>query len=124
VGRRRRAPPRAPRRHAGRRRGGDGLSEWFSFAGAALLTAATIPQVVKLLRTRSAGDFSYGFAVLNFVGIAMLGLRSLQIGEWGFVFVNATTAAFWALVLGMKLATGDRAGLGAGSTTLLAARDR
>lgn len=70
-----------------------------------LLTAATLPQVVKLLRTRSARDFSWAFAALNFAGISLIGARSLVIQEWAFVAVNSLTAAFWLLVFGMKAAT-------------------
>ncbi|MEA3200523.1 MAG: hypothetical protein QOE90_1951 [Thermoplasmata archaeon] len=38
----------------------------------------------------------------SYAGIALLGLRSAQIGEWGFVAVNAFTAAFWTTVALVK----------------------
>lgn len=33
--------------------------------GALILTVATAPQVVRLVRSRSAGDFSWGYIALN-----------------------------------------------------------
>lgn len=84
------------------------MSEWLATGGAVLLTAATLPQVVKLFRTRSARDFAWGFTLLNFAGISLIGLRSYEIQEWAFVAVNSFTATFWLLVFAMKFATGER----------------
>lgn len=79
------------------------MSEAFSYAGAALLFLATLPQAAKLLRTRKADDLAWSFIVLNMVGITLLGLRSLEIRETAFVLLNASTALFWGLVAAVKL---------------------
>lgn len=78
------------------------MSAWWSYAGAALLVAATLPQAARLLRMRRADEMTWGFVALNAAGITLLGLRSAQIGEWDFVVVNAFTAAFWATVALVK----------------------
>ena len=91
-----RAPPRRPR-------GGGRLSEALSYAGAALLFLATLPQAAKLLRTRRADDLAWSFVLLNFVGITLLGLRSVEIRETAFVLLNASTALFWLLAAAVKL---------------------
>lgn len=83
------------------------MSAWWAYAGAALLVAATVPQAVRLVRTRRADDLAWSFVGLNVVGIALLGARSAQIGEWGFVAVNASTTAFWLLAASVK-ARGER----------------
>lgn len=70
--------------------------------GALLLVAATLPQAVQLLRTREAGDFGWAFTTLNFLGLALLSVRSLIIEEWAFVAINTITTLFWGLVLVVK----------------------
>lgn len=76
---------------------------WIAFAGASLLGAATLPQAVRLLRTRRAGDFGWAFTVLNFVGLALLATRSWIIEEWAFLAINVLTTTFWGLVAVVKL---------------------
>jgi uncharacterized protein with PQ loop repeat len=73
--------------------------------GACLLAAATLPQAVRLLRTREADDFSWAFSTLNFAGLALLAVRSFVIEEWAFLAVNTVTTLFWGLVLLVKLDT-------------------
>lgn len=72
-------------------------------AGASLLGAATLPQTLKLLRTRRAGDFSWTFTALNFLGLALLATRSWIIEEWAFLAINLLTTTFWGLVLAVKI---------------------
>jgi uncharacterized protein with PQ loop repeat len=72
--------------------------------GACLLAAATLPQAVRLVRTREADDFSWAFGALNFAGLALLAARSFVIEEWAFVAINTITTLFWGLVLLVKLA--------------------
>lgn len=86
------------------------MSEWIAYAGGALLTAATLPQVVHLARTRDATSFAWSFVLMNAVGIALLAWRSWEIGERAFLALNVTTALFWAFVAALKLrATATRA---------------
>lgn len=67
-----------------------------------MLTAATIPQAWRLLRTRDASAFAWGFVLLNTIGIVLLAWRSWEIAETGFLALNVATAAFWALVASLK----------------------
>lgn len=78
---------------------------WIAIAGASMVGAATLPQAVKLLRTRQAGDFGWAFSVLNVLGLALLAVRSWMIEEWAFLAINAVATAFWGLVLTIKLGT-------------------
>ena len=79
------------------------MSEWVAYAGGALLTAATVPQAWRLVRTRDASGFAWGFVAMNVAGILLLAYRSWEIGERAFLILNLTTAAFWALVAALKL---------------------
>lgn len=76
---------------------------WIAITGASLLGAATLPQAVRLLRTREAGDFGWTFTLLNVLGLALLTTRSWIIEEWAFVAINAVTTTFWGLVAVVKL---------------------
>ena len=79
------------------------MSATWSLVGALLLLAATAPQVVRLVRTRRADDFSLGFAALNVAGLVFLSLRSWEIGEGWFLTLNLTTASFWLAIVLVKL---------------------
>lgn len=72
--------------------------------GALLLGTATLPQAVRLLRTRRADDFGWTFSTLNAAGLALLAARSWVIEEWAFLAINTVTTLFWLLVLAVKLA--------------------
>lgn len=71
--------------------------------GALLLGAATLPQAVRLLRTRRAHDFGWTFSMLNAAGLALLAARSWIIEAWAFLAINTLTTLFWLLVLAVKL---------------------
>jgi MtN3 and saliva related transmembrane protein len=81
------------------------VSALLAYIGGAMLTAAILPQVVKLWRTRDASSFAWGFVALNAIGIALLAWRSYEIGERAFLILNVTTALFWAFVAVVKLAS-------------------
>lgn len=78
------------------------MSALVGLAGALLLAAATVPQVAKLLRDRRADDFHYGFITLHLVGLALLAMRSAELGEWAFFGINLLGACFWLFVFALK----------------------
>lgn len=78
------------------------MSEAWSIAGGALLAVATVPQAVRLVKTRDVENITWAFAVLTLVGLVLLCIRSVEIREWAFVAINAFTACFWALVVALK----------------------
>lgn len=78
------------------------MSEALAYAGALLLLVATLPQAVRLLRTRRADDLAWSFVLLNAAGIALLALRSQEIGETAFLALNVGTALFWLLAALVK----------------------
>ena len=78
------------------------MSEILAYIGGAMLAAATLPQVVRLWRTRDAGAFAWGFVLLNAIGITLLAMRSWEIGERAFLLLNLTTASFWVFVALLK----------------------
>lgn len=80
------------------------MTEALAYVGGGLLVLAAAPQTVELVRRRSAVGLHGGFVILNLAGIALLALRSWEIGERAFLAVNLVTGGFWALALGLKVA--------------------
>jgi uncharacterized protein with PQ loop repeat len=81
------------------------MSEIWALAGATFLSLATLPQLVRLVRTRRAHDFATTFALLNLLGVLFLAARSAEIGETAFLAVNLLSALFWAVLLAFKALT-------------------
>ncbi|MHB8585719.1 MAG: PQ-loop domain-containing transporter [Thermoplasmatota archaeon] len=78
------------------------MSDALAYLGAALLTAATIPQAVRLVRRRSATDFGWPFVAMNAGGLVFLVARSLELAEIPFVIVNLVGLTFWLGVAALK----------------------
>ena len=78
------------------------MSETLGSAGAVLLGAATLPQAIRLARTRSAREFHAAFAALNLAGLVLLAIRSAGLGERSFLAINLVGAAFWLAILVVK----------------------
>jgi hypothetical protein len=57
---------------------------------------------MRLARERRADEFRWSFIALNALGIALLALRSAELGEAGFLAVNVLTAGFWAFAGAIK----------------------
>lgn len=79
------------------------MGEAWSIAGGILLAVATVPQAVRLVKTREVGNITWPFAVLTLLGLLLLLVRSLEIREWAFVAINGFTACFWFLVVALKV---------------------
>lgn len=79
------------------------MSTVAAYAGAGLLGAATLPQFVRLARTRSVDDMTWAFVLLNFLGLTLLAIRSAAIREWAFLGINTLTATFWGAAFAVKL---------------------
>lgn len=88
-----------------------------AYLGAVLLGAATLPQFVRLLRTRSVDDLTWSFILLNFLGLSLLAARSAVIREWAFLAVNLLTATFWGSALAVKVHVESRPGTAPGSSS-------
>lgn len=90
-----------------------------SAAGAVLLAVATVPQFVRLARTRDAASLSAWFIGLNAAGLLLLTWRSAQLGDAAFLGINLLGAAFWAWTGWLKFRTRGTPG---GSPTHQSAR--
>ena len=68
----------------------------------ALTTSSSIPQAVKIFRTKSAKDVSAAFFILMSVGMAMWLAYGLFRSDIAIVLWNAVSLAFCLSILGLK----------------------
>jgi MtN3 and saliva related transmembrane protein len=71
-----------------------------------LTTAAYLPQVVKVWRSRSAGDISLQMYILMVTGAALWAIYGALQGDWPIIVANVVSLLFTATILGFKLRCG------------------
>jgi MtN3 and saliva related transmembrane protein len=76
------------------------------FIAGVLTTAAFIPQVVKVWKTRSARDISLGMYAILVSGIVLWLVYGLLLGSWPIILANILTLVLAVAILVMKLRFG------------------
>ncbi len=71
-----------------------------------LTTAAYLPQVVKVWRSRSAGDISLQMYILMVTGASLWVVYGLLLVQWPVIIANGVSLLFTAVILGFKLRYG------------------
>jgi len=71
-----------------------------------LTTAAYLPQVVKVWRSRSAGDISLQMYVLMVTGATLWIVYGALNGDWPIIIANVVSLLFTATILVFKLRYG------------------
>jgi MtN3 and saliva related transmembrane protein len=71
-----------------------------------LTTAAYLPQVVKVWRSRSAGDISLQMYILMVTGASLWVVYGAMLMDWPVIAANAVSALFTATILVFKLRYG------------------
>lgn len=80
-----------------------GSVEWLGFLAGFLTSAAWIPELIHLVKTRDAKGISIVMTCMMFVGVACWGMYGALIGSDALVVVNLTTALLVLMVLVLKL---------------------
>jgi MtN3 and saliva related transmembrane protein len=73
------------------------------FAAGTLTTVSFLPQVVKIWRTRSAGDLSMGMFALFGSGVFLWLVYGLAVGALPVIVANAVTFALALTIVALKL---------------------
>ena len=82
------------------------LVSFFGYAAAFCTAAAYVPQVVRIVRTRSTKDISLGmFLVMNF-GLVCWLIYGFSIWSWPVIVANGATMVMTLTVLAFKLKYG------------------
>jgi MtN3 and saliva related transmembrane protein len=84
------------------------MIELVGYAAAAMTTCSFLPQVVKVWRTRSAGDISLGMYALLSLGVACWVAYGLLIRSLPVILANGATLLLALAVLAAKLRFGAR----------------
>lgn len=79
------------------------LTDWVGFIAGALTTAAFIPQMIRLWRTRSAQDISLSMYLVFTAGVALWVFYGLMIEALPVIITNGITLVFAGAVLVLKL---------------------
>ncbi|MDW8445287.1 MAG: SemiSWEET transporter [Acetobacteraceae bacterium] len=88
-----------------RERAGVDAVELVGVAAGALTTAAFVPQAVKTLRTRSAGDFALPMLLMFNLGLALWLAYGVLRAAPGLILANGITLALALAILWVKLVT-------------------
>jgi MtN3 and saliva related transmembrane protein len=72
------------------------------FAAATMTTVAFVPQVLRIVRTRSAHDISWWMFGIFSLGVALWLAYGLMLGALPVVFANAITLALAVTILVLK----------------------
>ncbi len=84
----------------------DSLISFFGFAAAFCTTAAYIPQVVRIWRTRSTGDISLGMFLVMTLGLIFWLIYGFSIGSLPVIVCNGATLVMTGTILAFKLRHG------------------
>lgn len=76
------------------------------FIAAILTTVAFVPQIIRIWRTRSAGDVSLGMYTLFTLGVVLWLVYGILIYSWPIIFANCVTLVLAGAVLVMKVKFG------------------
>lgn len=79
------------------------LSSSIGMLAAFLTTAAFVPQVVRVIRTRDTHAISLLMYLMFTVGVALWCLYGVLLGLWPVVLANAITLALALVVIWYKL---------------------
>lgn len=82
------------------------LISFFGFAAAFCTTAAYIPQVVRIWRTRSTQDISLGMFLVMTLGLVFWLIYGFSIGSLPVIVCNGATLVMTGTILVLKLRHG------------------
>jgi MtN3 and saliva related transmembrane protein len=89
---------------------GNPAVEGIGFVAAFLTTAAFVPQLVRVIRYRSARDISLPTFLMFSVGVLLWLLYGIYTGSKPIIASNTVTLALSVSILILKLRYGQRAG--------------
>ena len=81
-----------------------GVIDAIGYAAASLTTAAWVPQIVRVWRTKSADDLSPGMLAAFTTGVLLWLVFGLARGSGPVIAANAVTLALSLLLVGLRVA--------------------
>ena len=88
---------------------GDAIGlDMIGYLAGALTTVAFVPQVVHIVRKRSAHDISWAMFSIFSVGVALWLWYGIRLASWPLIVANSVTLALVLTILVLKLRYGSR----------------
>lgn len=85
---------------------GQSLISFFGFAAAFCTTAAYVPQVIRIWKTRSTQDISLGMFLVMTLGLVFWLIYGFSIGSLPVIVCNGATLIMTSTILVFKLRHG------------------
>ena len=79
------------------------LSEVLGHTAAFLTTVSFVPQVLRVVQTKSTKDISLGMFLLMAAGVILWLIYGLMIMAWPLIFCNGTTILLVLIILYYKV---------------------
>ncbi len=79
------------------------LLDWLGTAAGACTTLSFVPQVLKVWRSRSARDISFGMYALFIAGLVLWLSYGVVLRAWPIIIANSVTLVLAFAILWMKL---------------------
>lgn len=79
------------------------MEELIGFVAAILTTIAYLPQMIKIIKSKSAKDVSLSMYIVMCSGIFMWLVYGLLISSYPVIFANAITLVFVTIILIYKM---------------------
>jgi MtN3 and saliva related transmembrane protein len=76
--------------------------QWFGFAGGLMVAFGFVPQIVKVLRTRSSQDLSSLTLLVIFMGGLLYTVYSFHVGDRVFILINLLATGNTMILLLLK----------------------
>jgi MtN3 and saliva related transmembrane protein len=76
--------------------------QWLGFAGGLMVAFGFVPQIVKVLRTRSSRDLSVWTLLVIFLGGLLYTAYAFSVGDRVFIVINLLATANTLLLLLLK----------------------
>jgi len=75
------------------------MLEWFGIIGGFIVVSSYLPQIIKLVKTKSSKDISSLFVFLVMLGTLFLMIYSFYISDTIFIIINAIASTMAGVVL-------------------------
>ena len=75
------------------------MLKWFGIIGGFIVVSSYLPQIIKLIKTKSSRDISSLFVFFIMLGTLFLMIYSFYISDTIFIIINATASTMAAIVL-------------------------
>lgn len=82
------------------------MIEWFELIGiiaGICTTSATLPQIIKVIKTKKTRDLATGLLLITIIGLLLWLVYGIIISSFSLILMNIIAISLWSVILGFKL---------------------